>query len=182
MGVLSRTGYGRVMRRPQQGGVHVGPASPEDLDGCVRLAVDLLAHDPAERLARLRADLTGCQENGRRALFVARVGDEVAGYSRVEYWTAPADAPATTAPEGWYLMGLLVDPTHRRTGLGRALTAARLDWLRSRATRAWYFANARNTASLALHASLGFREVTREFEFPGVRFEGGVGVLGVAEL
>lgn len=170
------------MRATERDGIRVGPAGPEDLDGCVRLAVDLLAHDPGHRLAKLRKDLTECQETGLRALFVARSGGLLAGYSRIEYWTVPPDAAATTAPEGWYLMGLLVDPAHRRTGLGRALTEVRLDWLRARATRAWYFTNARNAASLALHASLGFREVTREFEFPGVRFEGGVGVLCVAEL
>jgi len=38
----------------------------------------------------------------------------------------------------------------------------------------WYFTNA---ASLLLHYRLGFREVTRDFTYPGVTFTGGVGVL-----
>ncbi len=44
------------------------------------------------------------------------------------------------------------------------------------------FANARNRASIALHAAFGFEEVTRDFEVPGVTFEGGVGVLFRAVL
>jgi hypothetical protein len=51
-----------------------------------------------------------------------------------------------------------------------------------RAPEAWYVTNARNHRSLRLHERLGFREVTRDFVFPGVTFEGGVGVLSRAEL
>jgi GNAT superfamily N-acetyltransferase len=162
--------------------VHIDLARPGDVEGCLRLAVDLLAHDPRERRAKLRRDVSQTADpRPDRALFVARVDGIVGGYSRVERWTAAADAPATTAPDGWYLMGLLVDPAHRRAGIGRALTVARLDWLRTRTDRVWYFANARNTPSLALHASLGFREVSRTLTFPGVHFAGGVGGPGVAE-
>jgi hypothetical protein len=41
----------------------------------------------------------------------------------------------------------------------------------------YYFANSRNEASIAMHAGFGFTEPRRPFEFPGVMFEGGVGVL-----
>jgi predicted N-acetyltransferase YhbS len=180
-----RYGYGHRVRGTDEDAVRIGLAVPADVEGCVRLAVDLLAHDPARRRAKLQEDLAAqrdAAEPGARALFVARIGDDVVGYGRLEYWTASPDGPATGAPQGWYLMGLLVDPMHRRTGIGHALTEARLDWLRPRTERAWYFANARNVGSLALHARLGFRQVTRDFEFPGVTFEGGVGVLCVADL
>lgn len=58
-----------------------------------------------------------------------------------------------------------------------ALTAHRLDWVRGRAEVVYYFANARNGATIDLHRRLGFEEVTRDFAIPGVAFEGGVGVL-----
>lgn len=170
-------GYGRR--------VQVDLAGPADVEGCVRLSVDLLAHDPDRRRDRLRQDVAAQRDAaapGPHALFVARDRGLVLGYGRLEHWTPPPDRPDTAAPAGWYLMGLLVDPAHRRAGIGAALTEARLDWLRPRTPRAWYFTNARNLASLALHARLGFREVTRAFEFPGVSFEGGVGVLAVADL
>lgn len=176
------------MQRADEDTRQFGLANLDDVAGCVRLAVDLLAHDPAKRRAKLRADIAA-ERDGRdgtaphsKALFVARAGGQVVACSRVELWTPPADAPATDAPGGWYLMGLLVDPAHRRSGVGRGLTHLRLDWLRTRTDRVWYFSNARNDASLALHAGLGFREVTREFSFPTVTFEGGVGVLCVADL
>jgi len=47
---------------------------------------------------------------------------------------------------------------------------------------AWYFTNARNEASLRLHRELGFREVTRDFSYPGVTFEGGVGILSSVQF
>jgi GNAT superfamily N-acetyltransferase len=77
-------------------------------------------------------------------------------------------------------MGLLVDERWRRSGLGERLTAARLAWVWEHAQACWFFANARNRASLDLHAKLGFHEVTRAFTFPGVTFDGGEGFLGQA--
>jgi hypothetical protein len=50
-------------------------------------------------------------------------------------------------------------------------------WTAERATEIWFFANAANRASLLLHHGLGFREVTRDFTYPGVTFTGGTGVL-----
>ena len=148
----------------------------------MRLAVDLVGVDAEQQRAKLAALTGGDGAGASGALFVARAAGALAGYGRVEHWERPADCPERTAPTGWYLMGVLVDPAHRRAGIGRALTHARLDWLRGRTDRVWYFANARNTASLTLHAELGFREVTRDFEFPGTSFEGGAGVLSVMEL
>ena len=88
-----------------------------------------------------------------------------------------ADAPADTAPPGYYLMGLIVHPDFRRRGIAAALTHARLDWISDQADEAWYFANARNAASIALHASFAFEEVTRSFFYPRVDFDRGEGIL-----
>ena len=76
--------------------------------------------------------------------------------------------------------GLLVAPQLRRRGIAEALTRARMAWTFERAPEVWYFTNARNLASIALHAKLGFGEVTRTFSYPNVSFDGGVGVLGRA--
>lgn len=126
----------------------------------------------------LSADLV----DPRRALFVARVDACVVGYGRVLRFTPSDGAPPDVAPAGWYLAGLLVDPSWRRSGIGDALTAARLEWLVGRADTVWYFANARNEASLDLHRRFGFEEVTTAFTYPGVTFDGGVGVLCRARL
>jgi aminoglycoside 6'-N-acetyltransferase I len=84
------------------------------------------------------------------------------------------------APEGYYMGGLLVSTRWRRHGIAEALTRARMAWIFERASEAWYVTNARNTASLMRHAKLGFGEVRRDFSFPGVSCDGGVGVLGRA--
>jgi aminoglycoside 6'-N-acetyltransferase I len=121
------------------------------------------------------ADLARAQ----RELLVAAVpgSETLAGYGRISRFDPPPDSPANVAPAGWYLGGLLVARAHRRRGIGAALTRARLDWIFARSGEAWYFSNARNDASLALHERLGFVEVTRDFVYPGVGFVGGVGVL-----
>ena len=112
-----------------------------------------------------------------RLLVVAERADEVIGYGRVLAFVPEHDAPPDIAPPGYYLMGLAVHPDHRRKGVATALTHARIDWISERANEAWYFANARNVASIALHASFGFDEVTRSFFYPRVDFDRGEGIL-----
>ncbi|MGC0417608.1 GNAT family N-acetyltransferase [Embleya sp. AB8] len=130
----------------------------------------LLLHEPgADGLARVRS----WSDRPDACFLVAtdRAGT-VVGYARALHLD-----PSPTAPIGYYLAGIVVDPAARGQGLGHQLTSARLDWIAERASSAWYFANARNTASLRLHEVLGFHEETREFAIPGVEFTGGEGVL-----
>ena len=122
---------------------------------------------------RFEADLLG----DGRLLVVAWVERSLAGYGRVRWFSPPPRSPAGTAPAGWYLGGLVVAPEWRSCGVGAALTRVRIEWVSERADEVWYYANARNVVSLALHAAVGFEEVTRDFSVPGVSFEGGSGVL-----
>jgi 4-hydroxyphenylpyruvate dioxygenase len=70
------------------------------------------------------------------------------------------------APSGWYLMGVIVRPDRRRTGLAMQLTQARMTWLSAHTQRAYYFTTADNIASRKLHASFGFKEI-RFFDISG---------------
>ena len=153
--------------------IAVREAHDEDVGVCAVLAAAERAEDPDLARARFQADLG----MPRRGLFVATVEGCFAGFGRTTHFTAPAGAPSKVAPEGYYVVGLLVDPGWRGRGVGLALTRARMAWAFQRAGEVWFFANARNRASLDLHARVGFVEVTRDFAFPGVSFDGGVGVL-----
>lgn len=112
-----------------------------------------------------------------RLLAVAIRGQHVVGYGRALYFTPPADAPGNVAPAGYYPLGLVVAPVHRRLGAGAALTAYRLAWLTDRTSQAWYFADIRNGASRVLHSKAGFTEVTSDFWFPAASTSSGTHVL-----
>jgi ribosomal protein S18 acetylase RimI-like enzyme len=157
----------------------VRPAAVADVAALVGLAAGE-GRDAGAMRTRFAADVARAE----RELLVAVVTatGTLAGYGRIARFDPPPDAPANVAPAGWYLGGLLVAGAHRRQGIGSALTRARLEWISARSDEAWYFSNARNVASLALHERLGFVEVTRDFVFPGVGFTGGVGVLCRAAL
>ena len=146
--------------------IAVRPGEPDDVRACTALAVALRGEDPERAGARFTHDV---QSGGR--LYVAEVDGAFAGYGRL------VEITDGDAPHGPYLMGLLVAEAQRGQGVGEALTRARVDAALERAGEVWYFANSRNGASLRLHERLGFAEVQRPFAFPGVTFEGGVGVL-----
>ena len=156
----------------------IRPSVVGDLPVAVGLAVAERGGEYVQWRARLAADLA----DGDACLLVAETDGQVRAYGRARRFVPPPDAPANIAPAGYYLTGLLVAPEYRRRGLGEQLTRARMAWTAARATEIWFFANASNRASLLLHQQLGFREVTRDFAYPGVTFAGGVGVLCRASL
>jgi len=165
-------------RRAAAAPVAVRVGTVADVPGCLALVDSVLRLD----LARWERSLTASATDPDRMLHVADDGGRIVGYSRATYWERPPGAPANAAPTGWYLIGLVVDPAYRRRGIGRALTEIRLAAIAARASEVWYFANARNRSSLELHSRLGFTEVTRDFWFPELSFEGGEGVLARARL
>ncbi|MBU3978025.1 GNAT family N-acetyltransferase [Propionicimonas sp.] len=149
-------------------------ATESDLDACADLAQQRNGGELDTWRSRLAVDLA----DPEKLLVVAEVDGAVVGHAGAG-WLSFDPELAVNLKDGWYLTGVVVAPSQRRRGLGRRLVQARLDWLAARTDRAWYFAAAENQASLQLHRELGFSEVTRSFEVPGVSFTGGVGVLSV---
>jgi ribosomal protein S18 acetylase RimI-like enzyme len=150
-------------------------AEPADLPACAALSVSHSGGRVADAEQRLRDELVRTD----RWLLVAVVDGAVAGYGRTSEHR-PAQPGPRDAPAGFYLGGLVVHPARRRHGIGAALTRARMDQVFVVADEVWYFTSAVNSASIAMHARLGFAEVTRDFEFPGVTFTGGQGILFLA--
>lgn len=153
-------------------------ATIDDLAACAAMIVSRVGGDLEERRERLAADLA----KDDHYLLVAVGGHEVVGFGQVMRFVAPSGAPVDVAPDGYYLVALIVAPAWRRRGIGERLTTARVAWVAQRADTVWYFANARNGATLDLHRRLGFVEVSRQFTFAGVTFGGGNGVLLRAQL
>ena len=130
------------------------------------------------RRARLEADL----RDPDKYTVVAEVGGEIAGYALVLGHKVSPEDPPTTAPDGYYLIGLIVAPAWRRHGIGDLLTIERMRWVAERADEVYYFANLKNGATLDLHQRFGFTEVTRDFTFPNAPLEPGTCVLLRAPL
>jgi aminoglycoside 6'-N-acetyltransferase I len=155
-------------------GVSIRTAASLDLEPSVALACQAAR----ERGAEIWRDaLSGDIEQRQRLLLVADIAGKVVGYGRARLFRHPPDPPADTAPEGYYLTGVFVHPDWRRSGIGAALVEARLLWIAERAHEAWFFANARNIASIELHRRFGFEEITRHFSFLRLTFDGGEGIL-----
>ncbi|NIK59384.1 GNAT family N-acetyltransferase [Kribbella shirazensis] len=153
--------------------VRVRAAVDADLTSCAELIVTRTGGPVETRRARLEADL----QDPDRYTVVAEIGGEIAGYAAViRHRRSPADPP-TTAPDGYYLIGLIVAPAWRRHGIGDLLTTERMRWTAERADEIYTFANLGNRAILDLHERFGFTEVTRDFTFPNAPLEPGTCVL-----
>ncbi len=160
----------------------------------IRLAVESdagqLAHlcasrdggSPEEYRLKFYKEISKIDDHANNMLLVAEIQEKIVGFARTKYFTPPENSPQNTAPEGWYLNGIIIDPQYRRMGIASRLTENRLKWLTGKTHFVFYFANARNAASIDLHEKFGFHEITRDFIFPGVTFEGGVGILFRADL
>jgi GNAT superfamily N-acetyltransferase len=154
----------------ESGGL-IRAATLEDLNA----AAEIAAERDGGAADRHRLAMMAFLGADRAQLFIAELAGDVVGFGKIAYLTAAADAHGI--PEGWYLGGVVVRPSNRRRGVGRALTGGRIEWLRSRTHTVYYFASAQNEVTIDLHRPFGFVEVGRGIVVPGVSFTGGVGVL-----
>jgi len=148
---------------------------PADLEAAARIVAACTDGNVQHQLELLERRLEGDAPGS--ALLVAELGSKVVGFGRVAYFEPAVDAPANAAPAGWYLLGVNVEPSYRRRGIGRALTVARLKIIEAQAPVAWFFTEATNQASIRLHTDLGFRENTSDFWFPTATFGRAGGIL-----
>jgi ribosomal protein S18 acetylase RimI-like enzyme len=160
-------------RRSRPDGLVIREARLADCPGIAQISHERDGAEIASARGRCDRDL----RDPDRLLLVADVGGELAGFARAGRWEPASESAENATPAGWYLLGVVVRDRWRRRGIGLELTRQRLAWIGDRASGAYYFANARNEASIDLHRKLGFVEVTRDFTFPGASFEGGMGIL-----
>lgn len=154
-------------------------AGADDVPSLAVLSYEVLGASAIDWLEVLGRDVV---DDGRTTL-LAEVHGAPVGLVRVTDFDATAvGRDATDVPSGPLVVGLLVDPAHRRVGLARTLLARAVDWSRGRGPVVRSFTEADNPASLAAHRAAGFVERTRAFRFPGVTTDGGSHVLLVREL
>jgi ribosomal protein S18 acetylase RimI-like enzyme len=171
----------RVKRPAATTDIRIRQATRADLAALGRLGALLVRshHDfdpkrfiPATaRTERGYASFLGSQIEGRDVVvLVAEENGTVIGYAYAGL--EPTDYMSLRGPAG-VLHDIVVDPEHRRHGVGRLLLDAAMGFLRSRgAPRVVLSTAARNEPAQRLFESAGFRqtmiEMTRELDEPAV--------------
>jgi ribosomal protein S18 acetylase RimI-like enzyme len=163
-------------------GLKIREAEAKDLAALASICAERQGTTQDTQLRSLERQLSQQQGTGQLKILVADLRGEIVGFGKCDFFMPPDNAPANVAPKGWYLMGVIVSPIFRRRRIAYQLTQARLKWLARQASKAYYFANSLNQASIELHRKFGFVEVTRDFLFPNTTFTGGVGVLFEVDL
>jgi len=157
--------------------VVVRPAGAGDLDAIARLRARREGRNPQDEVPGVASFLDRCRSTDGALLLVAEADRRVLGYGKAESFTPDEGAPPRTVPAGMYLSGVVVEHGARRRGIASRLVRARLNWIALRSRRAYYFANSRNEASIALHRKIGFTEEMRDIRHPSARFLHGTGIL-----
>jgi ribosomal protein S18 acetylase RimI-like enzyme len=160
----------------------IRPATIADAEAVGRISAERESGVAAEHAERFRREVRDASKRGTSQVLVAELDGQVVGFGRTRYFDEERCGAAGEAPEGWYLAGVVVDPRFRRRGVGSRLTTERLEWIAQRSGSAYYFANALNRVSIALHERFGFAELARGPEFCGVSFTGGEGILFEVDL
>jgi len=147
---------------------HLRPAVASDLDAILALerATDLAPHWPLSAYSDVldlnlggpftpRSLRNGWETTPHRCLFIAESTDQLVGFAVGLLHPA---APTRVAE----LESVVVSANFRRTGIGRSLCLAILDWSRSRgAAEIILEVRANSTAAIALYTSLGFNLTAR---------------------
>lgn len=156
--------------------IQLMPANLTHIDGVARLISERNDIQKEMLVAKLEKTFLKADENEIGfQMFVALDGCVVVGYGRCQWMAMSEIEGAYNLPDGWYLMGMIVDSGYRRQGIGRRLCEARIRWIKQQSSNAYYYVNALNEVSIRLHKHLGFYELTTDFGFPGLSFKGGEG-------
>ena len=167
--------------RPPPPDLEIRLATITDAPAIAAIAAERDGGDIAHHESRITHELESTLD--RTMLCVAQTAGQVVAFARAGWHdgpTAPSDRSTITEPAatgGWFLLGITVTPPWRRRGIARALTAYRLHWLAQHTDAAYYFVNARNRASIDLHAKFGFEPIDENYQAKGVTFTGGRGIL-----
>jgi ribosomal protein S18 acetylase RimI-like enzyme len=134
----------------------IEPATSTDVPRLVALLGELFAieHDFSVDPNRQRRGLQLLLERPEHAVVLAaRAGSNAVGMISAQLVISTAEG----APSVW-IEDVVVDPLHRRIGVGQALVTAALAWGRGRgATRAQLLVDGTNNAALAFYEKLGWQ-------------------------
>jgi ribosomal protein S18 acetylase RimI-like enzyme len=141
-------------------------AVPADAQGLALVRQEREGKDMDELLDDVKKVINESLNIETTFMFTALDGDKPIGYSIMRYFIPLEDAPANTAPEGWYLLGIALFEKYRRRGIGSELIKVRLQHIPEAFDTVYYFTNPKNLVSMALHSRFGFEKITEDIVFP----------------
>jgi ribosomal protein S18 acetylase RimI-like enzyme len=143
-------------------------ATPEDVQIIDEL--DRMSSSPTRTIHREMEKYFGSVDpstHERTLIFLALVGERVAGKAELLLAPASVDAEADTSPRVGYVKRVIVAPEYRKLGLARQLMQHIIDYARTELTltaldlHVWE----QNIPAIRLYESLGFEVQHRELYF-----------------
>lgn len=129
--------------------------------------------DKIEILQKTEKEISLTKSDPEYRLFVADLNGQVLGLCRYFHSKGlPKEKLLYPAPEGWYCMGILVDPQFRRQGIARFLFQNRLISLKENGAKIIYsVVDVDNLTSIKMHQDFGFEELERAQGFLNIKFD-----------
>lgn len=156
----------KIEELPLPDGFLIRPARDSDADAITRLREEREEREYERLIGEVNTLLEEYRTVETTQVFIAECDEGVIGFAVMRYFIPADDAPANTAPEGWYLLGINVKKSHRRRGVGTELILARLRFIPEEFDRAYFFTNTKNFTSQAFHSKVGFTEIKEDIIFP----------------
>ncbi len=169
-----------VKSTPPPAGLQFRLAQPKDREPIAKLMSERNPGQAAsEIMKRTDREIELVSTDDDYRLFVAELNGAVIGLCRYYHSSGlPTEKLKFSAPDGWYGMGILVEPSWRRRGIARFLFENRLVHLQKHGAFEMYsIVDARNLTSIRMHEEFGFEEVASAPGFLHIQLESGFGIL-----
>ena len=124
-------------------------------------------------------ELDNVETDSNYLLYVAELNGAVVGFCRFYNCSAlPETKKIYPAPEGWYGMGIIVDPEMRRNSIARFLSMKRFEVLKQKGIQELYsIVDSKNLTSQNMHKSFEYEKVAEAEGFLHIKLESGKGYL-----
>lgn len=168
-------------KKPTPEGLRYRLANEHDRSTLIKLSAERNPSTPIETIEKqVDRELKTLSEDSRYRLYVAALdGEGVIGFCRFYHSGGlPIERKKFPAPEGWYAMGIFVEPKYRGRGVARFLSERRIQSLKKLGALEYFtIVDNKNQTSLKMHKSFDFEAIEQAPGFLHIKFESDTGTL-----